>query len=65
MQTIWFVVLHYLRATAHVYLGDIMYYEIFGQRFVVLGSFKQTNELLGKRSPIYSGRQVPPFLEKM
>ncbi|KAF8695470.1 hypothetical protein AX14_001806, partial [Amanita brunnescens Koide BX004] len=45
--------------------GDIVYYEIFGQRFVVLGSLKQTNELLGKRSAIYSGRQVPPFLEKI
>ncbi|KAK2467643.1 hypothetical protein APHAL10511_000498 [Amanita phalloides] len=42
--------------------GDIVYFELLDQRFVVLGSSKRTKELLGERSSIYSGRQLPPFV---
>ncbi len=45
------------------FLGDIISFELLGQRIVVLGSTKRTNDLFGKRSTVYSGRQVPPFIQ--
>lgn len=36
--------------------GDLVYLEIFGQRFLVLNSVKATTELLEKRSANYSDR---------
>ena len=42
--------------------GDMISFELLGQEFLVLGSTKRTNELFGKRSTVYSGRQIPPFV---
>ncbi|KAI0739568.1 cytochrome P450 [Daedaleopsis nitida] len=36
--------------------GDVVYLNILGREFICLGSYKAANDLLDKRSSIYSGR---------
>jgi hypothetical protein len=43
-------------------LGDMVYFKIFGQGFLVLGSPKRTNDLFDKRSANYSDRANMPML---
>ncbi|PPQ75950.1 hypothetical protein CVT26_005853 [Gymnopilus dilepis] len=40
--------------------GDIMYFEVLGQPFLVLDSVKRTNEIFDKRSSNYSDRMQTP-----
>ena len=44
------------------FLGDMIYFNIFGQHFVILGSQKRVNDLLEKRSANYSDRMQFHFL---
>ncbi|KAF8632647.1 hypothetical protein AX17_004780 [Amanita inopinata Kibby_2008] len=42
--------------------GDIVYFELLGQKFIVLGSSKRADDLFAKRSSVYSFRQKTPYL---
>ena len=44
-------------------LGDMVYFNVFGQGFLVLGSRKRTTDLLERRSSNYSDRIRMPMLE--
>ncbi|KDR79209.1 hypothetical protein GALMADRAFT_137092 [Galerina marginata CBS 339.88] len=46
--------------------GDMVYFEVLGQPFLVLGSLRRTNDLFEKRSSTYSDRmRMPMVLELM
>ncbi|KAF4621608.1 hypothetical protein D9613_012620 [Agrocybe pediades] len=46
--------------------GDMVYFEVLGQPFLILGSLKRVNDLLEKRSSNYSDRvRMPMVLELM
>ncbi|KAF9044254.1 cytochrome P450 [Panaeolus papilionaceus] len=46
--------------------GDMVYFEVLGQPFIVLGSLEKTNDLFEKRSSNYSDRmRMPMVLELM
>ncbi|EDR09884.1 uncharacterized protein LACBIDRAFT_189858 [Laccaria bicolor S238N-H82] len=45
--------------------GDIIYFEILGQPFMILGSLKRTNDIFDKRSSNYSDRKLSSMLELM
>lgn len=38
------------------FTGDVVYLNILGREIISLGSYKAANDLLDKRSSIYSGR---------
>ena len=44
-------------------LGDIIYFEVLGQPFMILGSLKRTNDIFDKRSSNYSDRKLSSMLE--
>ena len=44
-------------------LGDIVYFNVLGQHFLVLGSLRRTNDLFEKRSSNYSDRIRMPMME--
>lgn len=44
------------------FLGDMVYFEVLGQSFLVLGSPKRTGDLFEKRSSIYSDRMRMPMV---
>ena len=46
-------------------LGDMVYFNVFGQRFLVLGSKQRTTDLLEKRSSNYSDRERMPMLREL
>jgi hypothetical protein len=41
--------------------GDIVYTEVLGTKFVILGSAKRTDDLFVGRSAIYSDRILQPM----
>ena len=43
--------------------GDIIYFEVVGQPFLVLGSLKRINDIMDKRSSNYSDRLTMPMLK--
>jgi len=43
-------------------LGDMVYFSVFGQHFLVLGSLKRTTDLFDKRSSNYSDRMPMPMI---
>ncbi|KAF9037735.1 cytochrome P450 [Panaeolus papilionaceus] len=45
--------------------GDMVYYEVLGQRFLVLGSLERTTDLFEKRSSNYSDRMRMPMVMEM
>ncbi|KXN81911.1 O-methylsterigmatocystin oxidoreductase [Leucoagaricus sp. SymC.cos] len=45
--------------------GDMVYFEVMGQPFLILGSLKRTTELFDKRSNKYSDRPRFPMLVEM
>ena len=47
-------------AVLKLYVGDITHFEIFGKHIVVLNTLHADQELLDKRSRVYSDR--PPFI---
>ena len=52
------------RGLSLIYLpGDLVYYEVLGQPFLVLGSLKRTNDILDKRSSNYSDRLIMSMLK--
>ena len=40
----------------------MVYFEVLGQPFLVLGSLKRINDILDKRSSNYSDRSIMPML---
>ena len=48
----------------HAITGDMIYFEVLGQPFLILGSLKRTSDLFDKRSTNYSDRlRMPMVLE--
>ncbi|PPR03920.1 hypothetical protein CVT24_008105 [Panaeolus cyanescens] len=46
--------------------GDLLYFEVLGQPFLILGSLHRTHEIFQKRSTIYSDRpQMPMIVDLM
>ncbi|KAF9458365.1 cytochrome P450 [Collybia nuda] len=45
--------------------GDMVYFKVFGQGFLVLGSLTRTNDILEKRSTNYSDRPPMPMLRDL
>ncbi|KAF9440502.1 cytochrome P450, partial [Macrolepiota fuliginosa MF-IS2] len=45
--------------------GDMIYFEVLGQPFLVLGSVKRTNDLFEKRSSNYSSRPRLPMVNEI
>lgn len=45
--------------------GDIVYFEILGQPFLILGSLRRTTDLFDKRSSKYSNRPRFPMLVEL
>lgn len=45
-------------------LGDVFYLEILGRKIVIVNNYDVANELLHKRSAIYSDRPVFPLFMK-
>ena len=43
--------------------GDIIYFEVLGQPFLVLGSLKRINDIMDKRSSNYSDRLTMPMMK--
>ena len=43
--------------------GDMIYFEVLGQPFLVLGSLKRINDILDKRSSNYSDRLIMPMVK--
>ena len=64
VQAVRYVVTLVLTAFAEVKSGDIVYTEILGNKFLILGSTKATNDLLAERSAIYSNKSQRP-MEKL
>ena len=46
-------------------LGDMMYFNVLGQPFLVLGSLQRTTDLFEKRSSNYSDRMRLPMLVEL
>ena len=46
-------------------LGDMVCFNVLGQRFLVLGSKQRTTDLLEKRSSNYSDRERMPMLREL
>ena len=44
------------------FIGDMIYFNVLGHHFLILGSFKRTTDLLEKRSSNYSDRMRLPML---
>ena len=44
-------------------VGDIVYTEVLGTKFVILGSSKRANDLFMERSAIYSDRMLSPMMD--
>ena len=52
-----------MRLVSLIYLpGDMVYFEVLGQPFLVLGSLKRINDILDKRSSNYSDRLIMPMM---
>ena len=64
VQAVRYVVTLVLTAFAEVKSGDIVYTEVLGNKFLILGSTKATNDLLAERSAIYSNKSQRP-MEKL
>lgn len=47
----------------HAGSGDVMYFNVLGRKIVVLSSEAAANDLLDKRSAIYSDRPRSPSFE--
>jgi hypothetical protein len=55
---------HYYLISSTIYIGDIIYFNVLGQHFLVLGSLRRTTDLFEKRSSNYSDRlQMPMFID--
>ena len=46
-------------------LGDMMYFSVLGQPFLILGSLQRTSDLLEKRSSNYSDRMRLPMMVEL
>ena len=44
--------------------GDIFYLEILGRKIIIVNNYEMANELMDKRSAIYSDRPVFPLFMK-
>lgn len=51
-----------MASIAYCVLGDMIYFEVLGQPFMVLGSLKRTSDLFDKRSSNYSDRMRMPMV---
>jgi hypothetical protein len=47
----------------NLFLGDIVYTEVLGTKFVILGSAERTSDFFVERSAIYSDRMLLPMHE--
>ena len=45
-----------------LYVGDMIYFNVLGHHFLILGSFERTTDLFEKRSSNYSDRMRLPML---
>ncbi len=50
---------------AKEYAGDMIYFEVLGRPFLVLGSLERTTDLLERRSSNYSDRPRLPMVLEM
>ena len=46
-------------------LGDMVYFNVLGQDFLILGSLQRTTDLFDKRSVNYSDRMRLPMLVEL
>ena len=47
------------------YIGDMVYFNVLGQDFLILGSLQRTTDLFEKRSLNYSDRMRLPMLVEL
>jgi hypothetical protein len=51
--------------TQRTYTGDVVSVEAFGQRYIILGSFKAVTDLFERRSSNFSDRPIIPMLHEL
>ena len=47
------------------FIGDMIYFNVLGQHFLILGSFERTTDLFEKRSSNYSDRMRLPMITEL
>ncbi len=47
------------------FTGDMIYFKVFGQSFLILGNLRRTSDILEQRSSNYSDRPRFPMLLEM
>ena len=52
----------FLQMTSLFFAGDMVYFEVLGQPFLVLDTLRRTNDLFNKRSTNYSDRMRMPMV---
>ena len=55
----------YILINSWVFLGDIIYFNVLGQHFIILNSLESTTELFERRSTNYSGRMRMTMLNEL
>ena len=55
----------FCREELSLFIGDMIYFNVLGHNFLILGSFERTTDLFEKRSSNYSDRMRLPMMVEL